>query len=66
MPAEGLEGAAGGLYHLSKLAHEGYQRMCNMPLFRLHWLKLVSVQQSSVRLPCNFGLATAAILVSSE
>jgi hypothetical protein len=37
-----------------------------MPLFRLHWLKLGSVQQSSVRLPRNGGLATAAILVSSE
>ena len=70
MPAEGLEGfaagrAAGGLYHSSKPAYERYQRMCNMPFFGRHWLRLGSVHQSSVRLPRN-GLATAAILAYSE
>jgi hypothetical protein len=39
---------------------------CDMPLFRRHWLKLGSVQESSVRLPRNGGLATAAILAGSE
>jgi hypothetical protein len=37
-----------------------------MPLFRRPLLKLGSVQESSVRLPRNGGLATAAILAGSE
>jgi hypothetical protein len=40
--------------------------MKNMPLFRRQWLRRASVQQSSVRLPRNGRLATAAILASSE
>ncbi len=37
-----------------------------MPLFRRHWAQTGSVQQSSVRLHRNGGLATAVILASSE
>jgi len=40
--------------------------MCNMPLFVRRWLRLGSVHQSSVGLPRNGSLATAAILAYSE
>lgn len=40
--------------------------MSNRPLFRRHGLIVASVHQSSVRLPRNGGLATAAILASSK
>jgi hypothetical protein len=37
-----------------------------MTLFRRHWLRLGSLQQSSVLQPHDGGLAAAAILASSE